>query len=225
MWLYFIFEGDDSLGLTEGLKEYAQDIEDIWSRHGFNMKLVWVNPGQAATVVGWNVYVDEEGPVASEMVPEPIRGLISSAWSTSAALKAEVSTLDQGSNARHEQSTNILYHQVACSSYLARYHSNAGRFPELASYYRACAMHHKARFTMVDRETSMKVYGAERTVSAATLLEEADTRASEIQPAGKVLKALGLTLSPEESAAFMALENLGLDDHRARLVVPSRWLK
>lgn len=213
VWLYFVFEGDDSLGLTEGLKPYADDIEAMWKRFGFNMKLKWVAEGQAATVVGWNVYVDAMGPDPDNMVPEPIRGLISSAWSTSTQLKTELAA-----------GKTTSYHSIAASSYVARYYNNAGRFPELASLYRACAVAHMNRFTTLDREASMRIYGEAKTVSAHTALSEADTRACEIKRSDKIINALKLGLSPVESAAFMALEKVGLDDHLVRQIVPVRWL-
>jgi len=212
----YVMEGDDSLLCTRHVQEHSEEIAAAWHRYGFNMKLVWPEPGRHATVVGYNVYVDRRGPVPEEMMPEPMRGLVSSAWSTSSILKQEI----------RDGNGSPSYHGIAASSYLARYTAMAGRFPEMANIYRACAMFHMltGKNMVTDHETSMKLTGKADLLPLREVLERADALGCTRRPCTRLRKSLGLTSDAVTSARMMSMDVFAVDDDQLlREMIPSHW--
>lgn len=76
-------EGDDSLlRLPYESKKCQQEIEDFWSRCGFNMKLFFRQEGEVAEFCGTHAYVEDLG-AGSEYRPDLMRAVASCAWTTS----------------------------------------------------------------------------------------------------------------------------------------------
>jgi len=121
--LKYAFEGDDSaLSTTENIKKYEKDIMDLWTKLGFNMKLVYAR--KLFTFTGYNFLCDERGPTDS-FVPEPARNIASSSWSTSSELLSKPEKT----------------HEVGAAAMLAR----AQNFREcgpFASYFAALGLAH-----------------------------------------------------------------------------------
>jgi len=83
--LKYAFEGDDSaISTTEDLSVYAEQIERLWTKMGFRMKLVYVK--DKMTFTGYDFLVGPEGPTGV-MIPEIARNVASSSWTTSSLVK------------------------------------------------------------------------------------------------------------------------------------------
>lgn len=218
----YLFEGDDSYVTSQNLVQHEEQLKAFWLRHGFVMKFVLPKPWTSedvmagvSTVVGFNVLVDEHGPLPDEVLPEPMRGLVSSAWSTSVELR---NGLDKGCP---------RYHGVAAASYLARYAGTAGCFPALAAMYRAQATYHLRhcdKAATLDRESQMKLFGREAPVPMQEVLSAADELRYTRREASRLIQALGLRQDNVERALCEAVEELGPDaDQRFRLLLPRSW--
>lgn len=227
VWVVYAFEGDDSFLCSTGLEQYETEISAFWERSGFRMKLIIhrVKPGEkrAATFIGHNILVDEYGPVPESFMPEPMRGFKSAPWSTSSELRACAQE-----NTKKSRST---FHRIAAASYIARYEGMAGRFPELASVYKAVAHYHINELAdwqsmVCDHETTMKMCG---NVEMALTLEEAYMRAltNETRPRlGDLIECLHLSCDAEKSAMMLGTTDLGPDDDaNLRMMVPQGWIK
>lgn len=223
IWWDYIFEGDDSGIVAERIKKHADKIEEYWKNAGFRMKLVWVDTAQepnVMTIVGWNVLCDKHGPIVTEMMPEPMRGLKSSAWSVSPTLRQEIVASEGASCAS--------YHTVGAASQVARYKHMAGRFPELANVYRASARWHMSQQQglLVDRESSMKIAGTAELegTSLDLLLSDAQTEGLTRSRCDRLIKKLGLECDTVQSAGMLAFDMLGPDDDDLlRAAMPPSW--
>lgn len=90
----YAFEGDDSIiATTEKFTEYARrGIEMAWKRLGFRMKLRFCSELGYGTFTGFNHGICEQG-LSGRFVPEVMRNLASSSWTTSALVAADVGQL------------------------------------------------------------------------------------------------------------------------------------
>lgn len=217
VYFNWAMEGDDSLLTLARLDEHWDKIRQHWKEWGFEMKLNIIPPGSHATFVGWNVLVDDMGPIPEEMAPEPLRGLASSAWSTSPLLR-------QGVNPACKSRVSD-WHSVAENSYAARYYHMAGRIPWLAAYYRACAVAHEGIKRKLNRETQLKLYGHEVDEEVINVIRSADLASQWRRPCTRLMRSLGLELEEAREAAFLSLVRVDpYDDQQARDLFPPGML-
>lgn len=229
----YVFEGDDSYTTSQNLKIHVGELEAFWKRMGFNMKFLWVEPKAetggigVSTVIGFNIAVDKYGPLPDEIIPEPKRGLISSAWSVSTVLRT---TVDTGCPD---------YHALAAASHTARAAGMAGCFPELYYLYIAQARYHTRQHRIkrmpwtgenaaLDREAKMKIWGTDNASESGYFVDQGLQHAADLHAkrprADKLIHALGLDVTALEAAAFTALDELGPDnDDILRGVIPASW--
>jgi len=125
--LKYAFEGDDSaISTTENLKKHEKEIMELWTKLGFNMKLVYAD--KLFTFTGYNFLCDEQGPTQRPcFIPEPARNIASSSWSTSSLLLS-----DPGKT-----------HEVGAAAMLARA-QNFGECGPLSAYFAALGLAHMA---------------------------------------------------------------------------------
>jgi len=124
--LKYCFEGDDSiLALTQHMTEaYEAWIMKEWESLGFRMKLQHGNKKKYATFTGFDFLVDDKG-MKPVFVPEIMRNLASSSWSTSRELIADVTKR----------------HRIGAQAQLARAINFADCGP-LATYFARLALSH-----------------------------------------------------------------------------------
>jgi len=142
VWTNFGFEGDDSLlTTTDVLKPYEDRIMSDWQSLGFHMKLKFVTGGGYVTFVGYTALCDEHGPREDILMPELLRNIASSAWTSS-----------------HQAATRDGRNQVGAESYAARACNFLETAKPIGNLFRAYAMGHYsqgAKLTTSNRDVQM----------------------------------------------------------------------
>jgi hypothetical protein len=146
VWLNFGFEGDDSaLSTDDDIKKYEARIRSDWTSLGFNMKLDFCGVGQALTFVGYCALCDEHGPKDEIVMPELLRNIASSSWTTS--------TLAATAQGRS---------QIGAESYASRAVSFLETCKPVGCLFRGLALGHQrlgANLVTSDREHQMHFTG------------------------------------------------------------------
>lgn len=150
-WLT-VFEGDDS-GINTRAKTRLMareaEVQEIWRRYGFNMKIIDATAKGRATIVGWEFEVTEHG-MSGNMAPELVRTVTNAGLTTSPKART---------GAQEGVSEDVSC--VGASAYTARAVMCA-MYPTLSEHFARIAEAHLRKmegYPLMDREEQYQVFG------------------------------------------------------------------